>query len=113
MIGLPFTAGHERWTPGEEDSHGNTTPAWLPPTAVRCFWWVPTTTEPQSGPVNSDRAVADAVIVIESGIPVDPRDRFILDGRRYEVVGEPKDYDHGPFGFRPGRRPIDLRRVEG
>ena len=31
---------------------------------------------------------------------------------QYEVDGEPEDYCHGPFGFRPGLV-VNLRKVSG
>lgn len=30
--------------------------------------------------------------------PVNPRDRMIVDGVEYEVIGEPERYDRSPFG---------------
>lgn len=127
MIPLPFTAQHHVYTPGQEDEHGNTVPGHLPPVAVPCVWWTPSSTEPQAGGVNTDRVVADLVIVVDSAVAVDSRDFFTFaehtqpdpDGSagrvpvRFDVEGLPKDYDHGPWGFSPGRRVVELKAVNG
>lgn len=125
---LPFTAAHHAYTPSAgEDDWGNTTPGHLPPVAVACVWWTPSSTEPPAGGVNTDRVVADLVIVVDSAVIVDSRDYFTFAehtqpdpddpaGRvsvRFDVYGFPKDYDHGPFGFAPGRRIVELKAVNG
>lgn len=124
---LPFTAQHHAYTPGEENEHGNTEPGHLPPAAVACVWWTPSSDEPRTGAINTERATVDLVLVVDSDLPVDSRDYFTFaehtqpdpdnpTGRvpvRFDVEGFPKDYDHSPFGFAPGRRPIELKAVNG
>jgi hypothetical protein len=49
--------------------------------------------------------VESVVVTLELFAPARPvgdRDRFVVNGATYEVVGDPEDYDHGPFGFAPG-----------
>lgn len=36
-----------------------------------------------------------------------------MPGGVFEVDGHAEDYDHGPFGYSPNRKPINLKRVEG
>ncbi|MCB1287419.1 MAG: hypothetical protein KDB47_06930 [Mycobacterium sp.] len=108
---LPFTCLHEPYTAGEADAHGNTTPGWGEPAEVACVWWSPSSQEPSSPPTGGDRVAADVVIVVDSGLAVDHRDRFTVDGKPFEVVGLPKDYDHGPFGCSPQRRIVELKWV--
>lgn len=108
---LPFTCQHEAYTPGVVDAYGNTVPGWSAATTRQCVWWTPESGEPSTPPTGGERVSVDAVLVVDSGVPVDHRDRFILDGRRFEVVGLPHDYDHGPFGFSPGRRVVELTWV--
>lgn len=108
---LPFTCQHEAYTPGVEDDHGNTVPGWLPQVEVACFWWDPSSTEPDLPPTGGDRVVADRVLVVDSVVTVDHRDRFTIEGRKFEVSGLPKDYNHGPFGFSPDRLVIELKWV--
>ena len=109
MIPLPFTCLHGAYTAGLEDSHGNTVPGWADPVAVPCFWWSVSSTEPVSAPTGSDQVSVDLALAIDSAVNVDHRDRFTIDGHDFEVVGLPKDYDHGPFGFSPNRRVIELK----
>jgi hypothetical protein len=96
---------------GAEDEHGNIEPTWADPVTVACFWWSPSSAEPSSAPTGGDRVTADVVLVVDSAVAVDHRDRFTVDGKRFEVIGLPADYDHGPFGFAPNRRVIDLKWV--
>ena len=112
---LPFTCQHEAYTPGVEDDHGNTVPGWLDPVPVACVWWSPNTdtasSEPASAPTGGDRVMLDLVLVVDSAVSVDHRDRFNVDGRRFEVIGLPKDFNHGPFGFSPDRLVVELKWV--
>jgi hypothetical protein len=108
---LPFTCQHESYMPGVEDAHGNIVPGWSAPVSRACVWWSPDSSEPQPGPVNGDRVAVDVVLVVDSVAAVDHRDRFTVNGWLCEVVGLPKDYNHGPFGFSPDRIVIDLRAV--
>jgi len=41
-----------------------------------------------------------------------PKDRVVLDGARFEVVGYPQDPNNNPW-WQPGLVTILLRRVEG
>lgn len=111
LIPLPFTCQHEVWSAGAVNAHGNVSPEWLAPVDVSCVWWSPSSAEPGSPPTGGNRVVADVVLVVDSAVVVDHRDRFIVEGRRFEVVGLPKDFDHGPFGFAPGRRAVELKWV--
>lgn len=108
---LPFVCQHERYTDGDEDAHGNTEPDWLDPVDVQCVWWMPDTSElpvPNAGGVLT---AANLLLAVDSALAVDPRDRFTIETRRFEVIGLPKDYDHGPFGFATNRLIIELRWV--
>lgn len=118
---LPFAAQHHAFTAGDEDDHGNTTPGHRDPVPVPCIWWTPTSSEPQTGQVNTDRVIADVVLAVDSVLRVDSRDYFTIaelidsvgDPMRLDVIGLPKDYDHGPFGFAPGRQIVELKAVLG
>lgn len=105
---LPFTCAHERYVPGSVDAHGNTTAAWAAAVEVACVWWSPSSAEPSGAPTGGRSLAVDVVLVIDSAVDVDHRDRFTIEGRRFEVVGVPQDYEHGPFGIAPGRRVVEL-----
>lgn len=115
LFPLPFKCLREAYTPGVEDDHGNITPGWLDPVAVECIWYSPNTadasTEPATPPTGGERVTVDLVLVVDSSVPVDHRDRFTIEGRRFDVVGLPKDFNHGPFGFSPDRHVIELKWV--
>ena len=116
---LPFTCQHHVYTPGVEDDHGNTVPGWLDPVAVACVWWAPSSQEPALGPTGGDRVVADVVLVVDSAVSVSHLDHFMIsevldtsgNPARLEVIGLPKDYNHGPWGFSPDRLVIELKAV--
>lgn len=119
LFPLPFTCLHEAYTPGVEDEHGNTTPGWLDPVSVACVWWAPSSQEPALGPTGGDRVVADVVLVVDSAVSVSHLDHFMIsevldtsgNPARLEVIGLPKDYNHGPWGFSPDRLVIELKAV--
>lgn len=109
MVSLPFTCLHGAYVDGAVDDHGNTIPDWADPVAVACFWWSPSSAEPLAAPTGSDQVSVDITLVVDSALQVDHRDRFTVDGHDFEVIGLPKDFDHGPFGFAPNRRVIELK----
>lgn len=114
MIPLPFTCLHGAYISDAKDAHGNDIPEWTDSVAVQCFWWSSESTEPgykfrSEESAGSDQVSVDVSLVVDSSLPVDHRDRFTVAGHDFEVVGLPKDYDHGPFGFSPHRRIIELK----
>lgn len=109
---LPSTCLHEVYQAGATDEHGNPVPEWADPVAVACFSWSPSSTELQSPPTGGDLISVDLVLVVNSTLAVDHRDRFTVDGRRFEALGLPKDYDHQPWGFPPDRKIIELQKVD-
>lgn len=112
LFPLPFTCQHERYVKGIKDADGNEIPDWAIPVVVQCVWW-PEDSQRQFGDesVSNEQASIDLNLVVDSSVVVDQRDRFTVDGRPFEVVGLPQDYDHGPFGFRPNRKLLKLRWV--
>lgn len=108
---LPFTCQHEAYKPGAVNGHGNATPDWEDPVPVACAWWDPSSTEPLQGPTGGDSVIADRVLVVATDVVIDHRDRFTFGDERFEVDGLPGDYNHGPFGYAPGRLVIALKRV--
>ncbi|MFV8169831.1 hypothetical protein [Mycolicibacterium peregrinum] len=63
--------------------------------------------------------LVDVVLVVDSAVTVGHLDRFTIpdllnsegDPMRLDVVGLPKDYNHGPFGFSPDRVVVELKAV--
>ena len=121
-IPLPFSCGHAAYRAGATNGHGNAKPDWADPVPVDCFWWDPSSIEPLQGPTGGDTAIADRVLVVDSAVAIDQRDRFVFtgakfavdalpDGERFNVDALPADYNHGPFGYSPNRLVINLKRV--
>ncbi|MCC9182570.1 hypothetical protein [Mycolicibacterium mageritense] len=111
-IPLPFTCGHEAYTPGAKDAHGNTKPGWAAPVPRACAWWSPTSDEPPQPPTGGNRVIRNITLIVDSSVPVDHRDRFVVDGRRFEVDGVDEDFNHGPW-WAPNRLVVNLKRTEG
>lgn len=111
MFALPFICSHEHYQAGATDDHGNTVPEWAAPVVRACLWWPGASDEQAAGPAGSDQASADLSLAVDVDVAVDHRDRFTVAGRRYEVIGLPKEWNHGPFGFTPNRQVVELRFV--
>lgn len=110
LFPLPFTCAHEVYQVGAVDAHGNTTSTWAAPVVVACVWWSPSSTEPPSPPTGGQLVGVDAVLIVDEALSVDHRDRFVIDGQRFEVIGLPADYNHGPWAT-PGRLMINCKKV--
>lgn len=109
---LRWKAGHRVYSEaGGKDDHGNAIESWATAVDVPAVWWSVSSAEPVV--VGHDRVVVDKLIVVASSLAVSPHDRMILGGEEYEVLGEAGDFDHGPSIRRAGRKPLNLRRVEG
>lgn len=118
LIPLPFTALHSAYTgdPDTIDDDGNAIVDWSDPVPVPCFWWSGDTTEPGyqfrgSASAGSDQVSVDVTLVVDVDLQVDHRDRFTVSGHDFEVVGLPKEWDHGPFSFSPRRQVIELKWI--
>jgi hypothetical protein len=94
------------------DAHGNVTDEWDDIAhEVAVHGWAPP---------SSDREMVGGRTAITRGLdlyappetPIGPQDHVEVGGVRYEVVGYPEDYTHGPFAWQAGLR-INLQTVEG
>ncbi|MFF1531488.1 head-tail adaptor protein [Cellulomonas sp. NPDC058312] len=112
MIPLPFTAGLRAFIGSAEDDLGNPTEGWGTAVETSAVWWTPSSVATSEQKMaGHDRVVVDLVMVVDSATAVGPRDRVVIDGRDFEVIGYPEDFDHGPW-WQPGRKPVNLRRIE-
>ena len=94
------------------DSRGNVIDSWADPVDVKVYgWYISSTHEPQIA--GHDRLLVDAQVLAPESFRPGPKDRIELPGfGDYAVNGETEDYNHGPFGWRPGNV-VNLRRVTG
>ncbi|ASN67441.1 hypothetical protein 7S11_3 [uncultured Caudovirales phage] len=111
MLPALFTVSVKAFKADSEDELGNPIESWAPPVPLKVYGWsAPRSTEPKLA--GHDRVVVDVELLAPEGFLVRPRDRVLLEGGEFEVIGYPEDYNHGPFGFRPGLV-VNLQRVEG
>lgn len=103
---------HEVFDGDMRDERGNTVELWRDPVEIAVYgWWTQDGEEPAVG--GHERVKVDAKVLARSSWRPEPRDRVILPGfGKFEVVGAVADYDHGPFGYRPGVV-VNLVRVTG
>lgn len=108
----PWTIQVLPYVAGPPDAHGNATEGWADPITEAVYGWAPP--DPSDEPYEAGRnAVVTALQVFAPPtVQIGPRDRVIVLDATYEVIGEPSDYNYGPFGWRPGSR-VALQRVEG
>lgn len=109
MFPTPWTILHMAYAGTTNDSHGNQVETWADPVPRAVYGWAaPQFTEPMTPGVTSEVVT---LIVYSPKFDVGERDRFAVDGKTYDIVGEAGDYDHGPFGFHPGMV-INLKRSD-
>lgn len=110
----PWTVQVQAYDSTAEDGFGNPLDAWGPAGAPQpVYGWCPPGTIGRRE-VTGWRSVVttDVELLAPPGFTCNPRDRIILDGLVHEVQGEVEDFNHGPFGFRPGVV-VNLKRTKG
>lgn len=110
MIETAQTIGHQVWSAGAADSHGNPVDTWAAAVDVGVYGYAPPATRAEQEPGGTQ--VITHLEVYGPQFTVDSHDRFVVDGVTYEVSGEVANWDKGPFGYAPGQV-IGLKRVEG
>ena len=109
---LAQTVQHRAYTGTVKDSRGNVVDTWADPVDVDVYgWYVPATHEPQI-PGHDDRVRVDAAVLAPESFRPGSMDKVVLPIGEFAVEGEVQDYNHGPFGWRPGNV-VNLRRVTG
>lgn len=112
---MTTTIGHATYQPGVKGSHGNPVDAWAEPVDVQVYGYGPRT-DTRGATGSNEPGGTQVVVGLEvyapKGLAVDPRDRFVVDGKMYNVEGEIGDWSNGPYGFAPGIV-IALKRAEG
>lgn len=108
----PYTVLHEVYVAGVKDAHGNPVAQWAPPVLLSVHGWAPPTGDREPVEGNRNAVIRDLDVYAPAGTVVAPKDRITINGDRFEVVGHPEDYSHGPWRWQAGVR-INLLRVEG
>lgn len=108
---LMFTVGHRVFGEGVEDDLGNPVESWSPPVIKPVYGWgAPQSSEPKTAGHN--REVVEVELLVPPGFSCSARDRMVLDGVEFDVIGAPEHYDHNPFGWNPGGV-VNLKVVSG
>lgn len=113
LFPLPFVCLHEAYDAQNttRDAHRNVKMVWKAPEERACAWWVPESHETAHDPIGGQRVAVSLVLVLDSSVEVDHRDRFTINGQSFEMLGRSQDFDHGPFGLVPGRSVNNLKWV--
>ncbi|MBM7280363.1 hypothetical protein JTZ10_21700 [Gordonia rubripertincta] len=100
MIPALFDVEHLVFDGEGKDDYGNDIESWGSPEPRKFVTFI----DPESDELNLPGHIRDTVdvgiIVLPDFGPVSPRDREVIDGIEYDVVGMPKDFTKNPF--RPG-----------
>ncbi|MGB3602717.1 MAG: hypothetical protein WBA38_04095 [Gordonia sp. (in: high G+C Gram-positive bacteria)] len=108
---LRFTVGHKVFDAAGEDAHGNPVETWLPEVGKKVYGWgAPQSSEPKLA--GHDREIVEVELLVPPGFVASARDRMVLDGVEFEVIGGPEHFDHNPFGWNPGGV-VHLKAVSG
>lgn len=105
-----FTAIHEAFQAGAEDSQGNPVDGWDAPVERRFVTVFPVD---QDELIRAEQSgmkwhLDMLCLTVWAG----PKDKVTVGGEPYTVVGEVDDFTHHPWGF-PGGYRIRLRAVRG
>ncbi len=97
-----------------EDENGNEISGYAPPVEVLVFGWENPRTRRSDEPVlaGHERVLVDVDLYAPQSLNIAPKDRLILNGKRFEVLGYPDDPNNNPW-WRPGLVTVSLRRIEG
>ncbi len=102
----------EAFVSGAEDSHGNAAESWASPVERFVYGVAPKMTDEPVAP-GRDAVVVTHEVYAPYGFPLGPRDRIRHEGVLFEVEGEPKRWENGPYsGAQPGSV-FELRHVGG
>lgn len=124
MIPALFDVDHLVFDASGEDAHGNPTAGWKPAVTKKFVTWANySTSEPKVA--GHDRDVVDAGILVyptDGNVPSGqrwfgdvpkPGDRMVIDGREFEVVGQPERADKAWFNTPILNWCINLKAVSG
>ncbi|MFT4125083.1 MAG: hypothetical protein QM662_02480 [Gordonia sp. (in: high G+C Gram-positive bacteria)] len=113
MIPALFDVGHKMYLEGAVDDWGNPVDTWADPVSKKFITWADYATEDPKL-AGHDRDVVDAGIIVYPDFgSVSPRDRMVIDGIEYEVIGSPERNDKAWWDCDVLNRVINLKSVSG
>lgn len=106
-----YTVAVQPHLSGVDDAHGNPSDTWGAGVDQLVYGWAPAgSSEPFEAGRNP--VTSDLDLFAPEGFSCTAHDRVVVGGLVYEVEGDLLDFNHGPFGWRPGTQ-VRLRRVTG
>jgi hypothetical protein len=112
----PHEVGVHIFSSGLADAHNNPQSVFTPAldadgTSVAVYGWQPAASSELSGHYE-ERVTHDVDLLVPPGFPASERDVIDLPSGQYRVIGVPRDFTRGPFGFMPGSV-LALKKVDG
>lgn len=108
IAALPFEI--QRYEGAGRDAHGNERETWAPAVPELAYgFYTRVSDEPRP---DRDVVTERWSLLAPASVSVGPHDRVTVLGETYEVVGIPRVWNHGPFGWAAGVE-IVLRREGG
>ena len=117
MIPALFDVGHRVYSAGAVDDLGMPVQAWAAPVGKKFVTWSSSPSETatsEPGVAGHDRDVVECGIIVYLDFgSVSPRDRMVIDGTEYDVVGTPIRNDKTWFATEVLHWVINLKAVSG
>ena len=110
MIPALYTITFRTYSEGEPDRYGDVTPVWTD-REIPVHGMAPGAQERSDGDRTSEEVAW--TVYAPSGTVVSSKDSAIIDGREYQVIGQPADWSRSPFPFGDAGVVIELRNQEG
>lgn len=107
----PWTVQTRKRVLGEPDRYGEREETFDPPVTQKVYGWGPPGVEDEVFSSNRDAIVQDLDVYAPVEFDVSADDLMIIGGETFRVLGGARDFNHGPFGFAPGRA-VRVKRVE-
>lgn len=117
----PYTVGWHHHSDGDDDGYGETADIYTPPLVdvhgtpvagapTQVHGWAPPGARGNAEP-DPERVIHDLDLFVPITVESSPKDIVDLPVGRFEVVGWPLDYTHGPFSPGFGGLVVRLKKV--
>jgi hypothetical protein len=119
MLPTPYTIQHAVYA-GDVDDDGRTTaPIYGDPVDRKVMGWYPRSSQVPVGDELALRVMSGIIIMVPDVTPYSAGDRIAFPGadidddeQSYRVAEDVRDFNNGPFGYKPGGE-IVVERVRG
>lgn len=104
----PLTITHVVRTRSGENAQGQ--PKYSETSTIRdVYGWSPTSETERAQAALAERVIGELTLLTPDG-DYASGDAVIVDGAQYEVIGDPSNFNTGPYGLKPGYT-VNLKRV--